>query len=286
MFALKIRKPAVAGSFYPANINTLKSSIEEYINRAEDKTSGDKIVRGLVSPHAGYVYSGPVAGWSFKQVLGKSYETVIIISPSHMEAFRGCSIYDGDAYRTPLGEIEVNKELSQKIVENSEMVKVSEAGHKLSGWGQGEHALEVQLPFLQVALKDKFDIVPIIMGHQMPGEIEDLSAALADSLKNKNFLIVASSDLSHFHPYEEAKAMDKNIVDLFNEGNDEEIMDGIVTNGIEACGGGPVVSMMKALKQMGNAEAQTLYYATSGDVPIGEKDQVVGYMSGMILLPG
>ena len=282
MSSLKIRKPSVAGMFYPADIDTLTTSINEYMNLAEDKTNPDKIVRGIVSPHAGYVYSGPVAGWSFKQVLGKSYDIVIVISPSHLEAFRGCSIYSGDAYRTPLGEVLADKELCRKISDNGKMIEISDAGHQLSGWGQGEHALEVQLPFLQVALKNEFKIVPIVMGQQMPDVMEDLAAALAHSLKDKNFLIVASSDLSHYHPYDEAKAMDKSIVDFFDEFNDSEIMDGVATNSIEACGGGPIVSMMKTLKQMGTAEATSLYYATSGDVPVGEKDQVVGYMSGMI----
>jgi len=223
-----------------------------------------------------------VAGWSFKQVFEKNYDTVIVISPSHQEAFRGCAVYSGDAYRTPLGEILVDKELCREIADAGEMIEISDAGHKLSGWGQGEHALEVQLPFLQVALSNQFKIVPIVMGQQIPDVMEDLSAALANSLKDKNFLIVASSDLSHYYPYDEARAMDKSIVDFFDEFNDTEIMDGVATNSIEACGGGPIVSMMKALKQIGSAEATTLYYATSGDVPIGEKDQVVGYMSGMI----
>ena len=280
----KIRKPCVAGMFYPASPEQLTAEIESYLTKALPKTTTGKTVRGIVSPHAGYVYSGPVAGWGFKQVQGEEYDTVIVISPSHQEAFDGCSIYGGEAYQTPLGNVAVDLALGQKIAAAGNKVVINDAGHQPAGWGRGEHALEVQLPFLQVALKNSFKIVPIVMGHQMPEIIEDLSDTLAKTLFDVNFLIIASSDLSHYHSYEEAKALDREVVDLFINFNDSEMMRGVASNRIEACGGGPIVSMMKTLRQMGEAETTILNYATSGDVPEGEKNQVVGYMSGMITL--
>ncbi|GAB4170720.1 MAG: AmmeMemoRadiSam system protein B [Calditrichia bacterium] len=279
-----IRQPIVAGTFYPAEKDTLIQQIHSYLKEASKKRDSQTKVRGLVSPHAGYMYSGPVAGWSYKQVEGESYDVVVIISPSHYEAFLGCSIFPGDYYQTPLGMVKVDHSLSEALIEESSMIEFSEKGHHLIAGRSGEHALEVQLPFLQAALSREFSIIPIVMGSQIPEVIDDLSLSLSRVLKGKNYLIVASSDLSHYHSYHQAMQLDQKVLDLFAAYNLNEFRDCLVEDKIEACGAGPVLSMMKAIDLLENKKESSvvLKYANSGDVPFGDKNQVVGYMAGMI----
>ena len=225
-----IRKPAVAGMFYPGDKRTLEKEINSYINEAEtEEISGN--IFGIVAPHAGYVYSGPVAGYAYKLIKGKKYETVVVISPSHQEFFRGCSVFDGDAYETPLGQIKVDKETAKSIANKVENIYLSSKGHHIKG--MGEHSLEVQLPFLQVAL-GKFEVVPIVIGDQSEENCSALGMVLAEALKDKNALIVASSDLSHYHSYDEARKIDSRAVDCFEKGDLKGILD------CEACGSGPI----------------------------------------------
>lgn len=281
---LEIREPLVAGTFYPSNTDELTSMLHTYLQQAEKKTENQEIVRGIVAPHAGYVFSGPVAAWSYKQIQGNHYEVVVIISPSHYEAFYGCSIFPGSYYKTPLGMVEVEKRMSKKLTEAGKYIQFSEEGHHPVSFGTGEHALEVQLPFLQTVLTKPFRIVPIVMGSQLPEVIDDLAESLAEVLKGKNYLIIASSDLSHYHSYYKAKQLDQDVLDLFKHYKTQLLEAGIIKNKLEACGGGPIVAMMKAIQKLENNQqkAKILHYATSGDVPYGEKDRVVGYMSGII----
>ena len=268
---VNIRKPAVAGSFYPGDKKSLETDVLKYMNNAKPESINGKII-GIVSPHAGYVYSGPVAGYAYKLLSGKKYETVVVISPSHQEFFHGCSVYDGDAYETPLGVVKVDKELAKSIANKVENIYLSDKGHRIKG--MGEHALEVQIPFLQVALGD-FKIVPIVIGDQAEENCSALGNVLGEVLKDKNVLIVASSDLSHYHPYAEAQKIDQSTVKCFETGDLKEMLSS------EACGHGPIYAMLLASQKLGANKNKILKYATSGDVPEGEKGRVVGYMSGI-----
>ena len=191
-----VRAPAVAGMFYEKSPDALRKTIDEMLSRVElPKVEGT--VCGLVSPHAGYVYSGFTAAHAFKLLEGRKYDCVITVGPSHREYFDGISIYSGDAYETPLGKVPINHEIRSELLHGEKNITASVAGHR------AEHSLEVQLPFLQRVLKE-FSVVPIIMGDQRRQLCEQLSAVLARVMANKNVLLVASSDLSHFHTYDEA----------------------------------------------------------------------------------
>jgi MEMO1 family protein len=268
-----IRRSAVSGMFYPNSAKDLSESINKYLDNSRiTEVKGDII--GIVAPHAGYVFSAPVAAYAYKSLIGKKYDVVVIISPSHQEFFRGCSVYNGDAYETPLGLVRIDKETAKQITGKSPNIYLSNAGHNFAAGKMGEHSLEVQIPFLQTVLKD-FSIVPIVMGDQNEKNCDDLGNILAEALKNKKALIIASSDLSHYHPYNDATKIDADPVKYFERGDNKSILS------CEACGAGPIAAMLIASKILGANHNKILKYATSGDVPEGEKGRVVGYMSGI-----
>lgn len=275
----EVRTPAVSGMFYPGDPHKLVSMIDEYLSKAKVLIKGD--IGGLVSPHAGYVFSGPVAAWSYRQIMGKSYDMVVVIAPSHFERFPGVSIYAGKFYETPIGKITVDQELAAQLTRESENIRLSEKGHHAGFLGRGEHSLEVQLPFLQQVLKD-FPLIPIVVSDQYWQTVKTLGSALARVLDGKKALIVASSDLSHYRPHEEARSIDQHLLDLFNAFEYRKILNGCQEQKIEACGYGPIAAMMYACSLLGYNKGKALKYATSGDVPEGEKAQVVGYMSGAV----
>jgi len=277
------RPATVAGAFYPDSPDKLRSWIQEYLDKG--KTSGDnrKII-GLIAPHAGYVYSGWIAGQAYKQVEGREYDAVIVIAPSHAKAFRGSAIFDGDAYTTPLGEAMVDHELVKEIGSVNDMVGISRDGH---GWigERSEHSLEVQIPFIQVVLPG-IKIIPIVMGTQDFESADALMKAIVSAVKklNKNVLIVASSDLSHFHEAEIAKTMDEKIVNAFAKFDYFRLALNAFTRKWEACGGGPIVVAMMAAEQFGANKAEPLIYSNSSDSPYikGDSKKVVGYFSGIL----
>jgi AmmeMemoRadiSam system protein B/AmmeMemoRadiSam system protein A len=272
------RKPAVAGQFYPGDPVALSKQITDFFKKARKEPIPGEIV-ALISPHAGYIYSGQVAAHAFKLLEGHSFETVVVISPTHIVPFMGASVYDGGAYETPLGKIPVNASLAKEIAGTSDRVFLSATGHS-SGGTRGEHSLEVELPFLQMVL-GKFQLVPIVMGDQDWSTCEALAGALVKALKGKSALIVASTDLSHFHPYDEAVRLDNIVLDHVNAFDPEGLFSDLANGACEACGGGPMVAAMLAGKGLGADESQVLKYANSGDVT-GDKSGVVGYMAAVV----
>ncbi|GAB4343557.1 MAG: MEMO1 family protein [Calditrichia bacterium] len=277
--AQTVRPPAVAGMFYPENPDKLKSMVTRFLEQAEEAITGD--IGGLVAPHAGYIYSGPVAGWAYRQIQGRHYDYVIVISPSHFDYFNGISVYSGDAYQTPLGIIPIEKQLATKLAQHHPDIQLSTAGHYVQPGSRNEHALEVHLPFLQVAL-GQFKLIPVVMGDQNLENAKILADAIANTFSDKKALIVASSDLSHYHSYKIAHEMDLQLANLFDNFKYQEISQKCESRQLEACGFGPIISMMMACEKMGFSKSKTVRYATSGDVPIGEKDQVVGYLGGVV----
>jgi len=267
-----IRKPAVAGQFYPASKSKLETEVKTLLSISDSKKSFDNIL-GIVSPHAGYIYSGRTAAYGFNLLKDKDIETVIIISPSHREYFPGVSVYEGDAYETPLGIIEVNKEMVEKLTEDSKIIFKGIQGHRQ------EHAVEVQIPFLQVVLKD-FKIVPIVVGDQGDLFVNELAEKLTKVIDDKT-VIVASSDLSHYYSGNEAEKLDsiveKRIID-FDYGR---LQKDFKTKNCEACGGGTIISMMKAAAKLNKMKSEVLYRNNSGDTS-GDYSSVVGYLSAVI----
>lgn len=285
---ISYRPPTVAGSFYPANSDSLNSMIEEFLQLQLPKSipSNNKIV-GIVSPHAGYIYSGFVAGKVYREIHGREYKTVIVISPSHQVYFPFASVFDGDAYVTPLNPIKVDKELSQEIASQNSFVRLSKEGHSWQNITP-EHSLEVQIPFIQKVLPNA-KIVPIVMGKQDNQTIHALVNSIVSSLKKLNLtdqvLLIASSDLSHYHSYETAKNLDTKLIDVFNNFDYFKLSSRVQNNEFEACGSGPISVVMQVCEALGANKAQSLFYATSGDSPSArsQKDRVVGYFAGALL---
>ncbi|TAL69135.1 MAG: AmmeMemoRadiSam system protein B [Bacteroidetes bacterium] len=277
------RPPTVAGAFYPAQADTIKKWINEYLSLDEPlEVKGDII--GIAVPHAGYVYSGWVAGKAFRELKGRKYDAVIIISPSHTKAFRGASVFKGDAYVTPLGVAKVDLELSKEIADVFPDVKFSMDGHSWTD-ARSEHALEVQIPFLQI-VQSGTPIVPIVMGTQDFETTDELVKAIVKSVKklNRKVLLVASSDLSHFHNQKQAEKIDSPLVKAFSKLDYFKMAMNLYQNKWEACGGAPITVVMMASEQLGANSANSFLYATSATSPYTATDtsKVVGYFSGCL----
>lgn len=277
----KIRGAAVAGSFYPADAAALTAMMDSMLAKATVPALDGPIV-AVVSPHAGYPYSGPVAAYTYAALKGHKWDRVVVIAPSHYEAFGFSSVYDGDGYETPLGTVMVDKEFATRLTKMSSSIRFSERGHTPTANG-GEHAVEVELPWLQHVL-GSFTLVPIVMGDQSYDASRDLGMALAKligkdggkSAPGESTLIVASSDLSHYHTYNEAETIDHKTLKALESWDYYNMSRNFEQRVWEACGGAPIVAAMIAAERMGANEAKVLRYANSGDVT-GDKTRVVGY---------
>lgn len=269
----KVRQPAVAGAFYPADPKELARTVDDLLAGAKAQPLAEPPV-ALIVPHAGYMYSGGVAARAYALVKGHKFDRVVVISPSHIDAFPFAAIYDGEAYATPLGTVPVDKAFAAKLAKAGSGLQLSGRGHAASG-DRGEHALEVQLPFLQRALGE-VRLVPIVMGDQGYEACRALGTALAKTVPGSQTLIVASSDLSHFHPYEEAVRLDRRVLKAVEEWDYYTLSRNFEQNLWEACGGGPIVAAMVAAERLGARQARVLEYANSGDVS-GDRSRVVGY---------
>ncbi|MBD3368417.1 MAG: AmmeMemoRadiSam system protein B [Candidatus Eisenbacteria bacterium] len=272
-----VRQPVVAGAFYPGGPDELARAVDRFMESA-DVPAVDGDVVAIVAPHAGYVYSGGVAGHAYSLVRGHSYDTVIVVAPSHRATFRGASVFDGDAYETPLGSVPVDGEVVSEL-------KASGLVFEPRAHAQ-EHSLEVQVPFLQRALGD-FSLVPIVMGEQSEVAARTLAAAISDVISrhgDKRFLLVASTDLSHYHSQDAARRLDEVAVKAVDAFDPEGLLTSLASGECEACGGGPTAAVLFAARELGAENAEVLKYATSGDVS-GDMSQVVGYMAAVATRP-
>ncbi|MDD3807485.1 MAG: AmmeMemoRadiSam system protein B [Candidatus Marinimicrobia bacterium] len=269
-----IRKPSVAGQFYPASPQELQRMIGEYLNRAQMREIKGKIA-GLIVPHAGYIFSGQRAAEAYKALVGKSYNNVVVVSPSHQEFFDYLSIYPGDGYETPLGIIKRTLDFDD-LVDSSPGCRFSETGHRF------EHALEVQLPFLQVVLKEPFCLLPMVIGNQNEANIEHLAAFLKKiKAKDPDVLIIASSDLSHFHRASVAYEMDNTWINAMKAYDVHRLKEYFFSDTCEACGGGGIIAVMKAL-QSDKTSILVTGYTHSGEINM-DHSSVVGYTSAIII---
>ncbi len=268
----KVRPAANAGSFYPADPKELGNMLDGFLAKA--KVPDIKDVVAVVSPHAGYIYSGGVAAHSYALLKGRKVERVVVIAPSHLEAFPFAAIYDGTAYSTPLGQVPVDTAFAAALAKSSKLIQISGRGHNPMG-DRAEHAVEVQIPFLQKVL-GQFKIVPIVMGDQDYEVCRALGLALAKNIKGSDTIIVASSDLSHYHPYDVAVKMDHETLRAIEEWDYLSMLRNFESRVWEACGGGPIVAAMIASERLGAKKAKLVAYANSGDTT-GDRSQVVGY---------
>lgn len=269
---MKVREPSVAGMFYPKEPARLLHEINYHYTSAE-KYFCEKEIFGMVAPHAGYIYSGTTACFAYKSSEEKKYKTIIVLSPSHYEYFDGITIYNGDKYKTPLGEIEIDSALASKYISSSTNIYKGIEGHRK------EHAIEVHLPFLQKVFGD-FKLLPVVMGDQNKNNINQLSNAIANNFQDDQ-LIVASSDLSHFYKSEIADALDERIESRINDFDYEGLLEDLQSEKSFACGGGLIVAMMQSLKSLGLNTSKVLKRTNSGEVS-GDYSSVVGYLSSII----
>lgn len=266
-----------AGMFYPASPVEIRQSIQDYLEAVKLVPLSQKPF-GIISPHAGYPYSGPVAAYGFTAIKNHRYDAIIIISPCHVDYFEFASIYNGDAYLTPLGKLFIEKTIAKELQTDDNRVRISSKGHEIGMNGRAEHGIEVQLPFIQIILGD-VPIIPIVLGTMDWDVIQVLGKQLGRLALTHDILIVASSDLSHYHGYEDCKSIDRQFMDILKSFSVEKVYKELMTKSVEACGGGPIIALMLAAQENNVNSIEILNYATSGDVPYGDKSRVVGYMS-------
>jgi len=276
---IAIRQPVVAGQFYPSDKQELTKMISQFLEKVElPKIAGP--VRTLMVPHAGYVFSGQVAAYGFKAVQGQDIKTVILIGSSHHQYLAGAVIDSFDVWQTPLGQIVLDIDLRETLVKENSLFKVDSTPH------QPEHSLEVEVPFLQRVLSD-FKLLPILVSHQLSeGDLDKISQTLTKYIDDKT-LLIASSDMSHYPSYEQANQADKKVIEAILTGQAVDLRqtigqiekENIANLDTCLCGQGAVEVVMKVAQKMRVQEIKLLKYANSGDVPIGDKSQVVGYVA-------
>lgn len=273
----RIRRPAVAGIFYPRDPFELNQAIErsfkdQRFGPNKLPPSGSKRrVYGIVSPHAGYLYSSAVAANGFYEVSSMEFDDVVMIGPNHYGIGTGAAIMNTGLWETPLGQVEINQELSSVISKNSEIIDLDDFAHSK------DHCLEVQLPFVQY-IKKKFRIVPIILIMQDRRTAEDIGRSIAQSITNTKSLLIASSDFTHYESNSEAHRKDMELIKAILSLDILKFYTTLERENVSACGYGAIASIMTAAKNLGATKGELLKYATSGDI-IGDTNTVVGYSS-------
>ena len=277
---MKLRYPTVAGSWYAGTPNSLRKQIEQLFthklgpgNLPSVVEDGPRNVVGLVVPHAGYMASGPVAAHAYHHLAedGKP-DVIVIFGPNHTGHGSALAIMNEGAWRTPLGDVEVDTETADKILQASSIVDADDRAHVY------EHSIELQLPFLQYLYGSGFRFVPICFMMQDLESSREVGKAVASALKGKNGLVIASSDLTHYEPQERAEKKDRMAIDAALDMDEEKYYNTVEAYGISTCGYGPVIAAITAAKELGAKKAELLSYGTSGDV-LGDRSAVVGYTS-------
>jgi MEMO1 family protein len=283
---MTVRKPAVAGSFYPEVEAELRKAIESsYMNRlgpgrlpSRETVAAAPELKACVCPHAGYVYSGPIAAHSFLDVSQlRTPDVVVIVGPNHYGLGSGVATYGEGEWETPLGNVPVDKDASKRIIELTGFVEVDPEAHRR------EHSIEVQLPFLQHLYGGSFTFLPISLAFQDKATARDLGKGLAELLKeaaetDTSAVLIASSDLTHYEPASQAKEKDTALLKHVQRMDLDAFYTTLERRNITACGYGAIATVMEACRLLGYAKGRVNAYATSGDVT-GENDAVVGYPS-------
>ena len=270
------RQAIVAGKFYPSNKKELNNQLESIFNNAIPQKTNDIIA--IISPHAGYIYSGEVAASAFNQIdIDKNYETIFIIGASHVAYFNGASIYNKGNYITPLGEVEVDTALANKIIKDNPLFGLNSSYHL------EDHCIEVQLPFLQYKMKTKFKIIPIIIGTDSEDICKKLANTLAPYFNNKN-LFVFSSDFSHYPNYKDAVLIDKITCDAILSNSANSLINIVKSNDTKKisnlttsiCGYNAILTMLYITENLKNITIEPINYKNSGDYS-HDSSRVVGY---------
>ncbi len=266
--AAEPRAAKVAGQFYPQDRTELLDLVSELLDRQPEPVISQK-PRILIVPHAGYEYSGLVAANGFRQLKGYRYDGVVVVGFMHQVQFDGSSVDTRESYETPLGELPIDQEAAA-VLQTYPGVSHIEEAHET-----GEHSLEVELPFLQVVL-EHFKVVPILMGNADPEDASRLAEALAGLARLGDYLFVFSTDLSHYHPYEEAETIDERTVGAILDETPQAVHRLFARGELEACGRGPILTSLLLSEKLGYPRRALLTYANSGDTT-GNSASVVGY---------
>jgi len=264
-----LRKAAVAGSWYPADPNVLGREVDRYLDAVDRTAPGEPFA--IIAPHAGLMYSGPIAAYSYKLLAGRGIDVAILVGPSHYVAFDGVALYDHGAFDTPFGAMPIDTQCASALAVASSIVRPHPTAHIR------EHSLEMQLPFLKRVLPNA-EIVPLVMGRQRRETAYELGAAIAAVAKERRAVLIASTDLSHYQNAATAAALDNTVIQQVLRFDPDGLMSALEAFPDHACGGGPTVSVMLAAKALGARDARILKYGDSGDVS-GDKDAVVGYLA-------
>ncbi|MBL7069686.1 MAG: AmmeMemoRadiSam system protein B [Candidatus Omnitrophica bacterium] len=267
---MSVRQPSVAGQFYSASKAALEKELAGLIDKDAEKTD----CLGAVSPHAGYIYSGMVAGRVLSRI--KFKESFVILGPNHTGIGEPFAIQSSGYWQTPTGKIAIDETLAKGILKNSRFIKEDVSAHA------HEHSIEVQLPILQHINKE-FKFIPIIISHAELSTYREIGRELADSIKrsNKNVVLISSSDMTHYESQESAKNKDKKAIDAILKLDEENLMEEIQRWDISMCGYAPTIVMLSCLKQLGARKAELVDYKTSGDTS-GDYTSVVGYAGILI----
>ncbi|HVX03379.1 MAG TPA: MEMO1 family protein, partial [Nitrososphaera sp.] len=279
MTKLTKRPPAVAGMFYPSSEHELRLTIDQSFRNTKfgpgmpPPALLERRIYGIVSPHAGYAYSGAVAANGFYAVSASDFDNVVMVGPNHYGIGSGVAIMKDGIWETPLGQVQVNGEWAQEIAKKSGIVDFDDFAHSR------DHCLEVQLPFLQSIIKNKFTIVPVILIMQDIDTAYDVGKAIADTVSENpktKTMLVASSDLTHYEPNIMAHEKDGELIKAMLTLDVAKFYAVLERMDVSACGYGAIASIMVAAKNLGATRGELLKYATSGDVT-GDTDAVVGY---------
>jgi AmmeMemoRadiSam system protein B len=269
---MSIRPAAVAGSWYPRTAPALAAAVDHHLaeaDRGAAPLAGE--LTAIIAPHAGLLYSGPVAAHAYRLLRNRTFEVAVLVGPSHYVGFEGVSIHPAGGFETPYGIAPVDADCARAIAAASPLVVENPNAHAR------EHSLEMQLPFL-AHLAPALPIVPLVMGYQTAATAFALGDALATALRGRNALLVASTDLSHYHDARTASALDQVVIDCVSRFDSDGLQRALEARPEHACGGGPTVAVMRAAQQAGARDSAVLNYADSGDVS-GDKSAVVGYLA-------
>jgi AmmeMemoRadiSam system protein B len=278
-----LRRAAVAGSWYPGTAAALAAAVDRHLAIAAGAGDGNGVPSGtelagdlvaLIAPHAGLMYSGPVAAHAYRLLRGRPFDVAVLVGPSHSVDFEGVSVYSAGGFETPFGVAPIDEACASALLEATSLVHERAAAHAQ------EHSLEMQLPFLQ-HVAPGLKIVPLLMGRQTPETALALGDALARALAGRRALLVASTDLSHYHDAGTAAWLDAVVIDCVARFDPDGLQRVLTARPAHACGGGPTVAVMRAARALGAREAVVLNYADSGDVS-GDKSAVVGYLAAAL----
>jgi len=272
-----MRRAAVAGNWYPGTAGAIAAEVDRYLDAAREASSPGRLV-ALISPHAGLRYSGPVAAHGYGLLRDRPSLTAVLVGPSHRAAFDGVAMYARGAWETPLGRAPIDEDIAEALLRADPVVFEEPEVHR------EEHSLEMQMPFLQ-HIVGELKVVPLMMGSQSRQEVDALAGALRRGLAGRDVLLIASSDLSHYQPAVVANRLDAAVVEEVGRFDTDALMRRLETHPNVACGGGPVVAVMKAARALGADRATILKYGDSGDVGEHDKSHVVGYLSAALTAP-